>query len=129
MDTPIVLKVKNQTQYSSCKIKNSISKSNVTVRSFVFLKPGEDELDCDTCTEFEFKCGPRECIPIKWRCDNHKDCRDGSDELKCDNFTNSRIEYHYYHLTSSVLCTLSLITSLITLVIVGLLVYKRLYCN
>ncbi|CAH2989504.1 unnamed protein product [Chilo suppressalis] len=33
-----------------------------------------------TCTSAEFRCKTGRCIPISWRCDNEKDCSDGSDE-------------------------------------------------
>ncbi|XP_013134904.1 PREDICTED: low-density lipoprotein receptor isoform X5 [Papilio polytes] len=33
-----------------------------------------------TCTANEFRCKTGRCIPLSWRCDNEKDCSDGSDE-------------------------------------------------
>ncbi|XP_047507981.1 very low-density lipoprotein receptor-like isoform X3 [Pieris napi] len=33
-----------------------------------------------TCTSSEFRCKTGRCIPMSWRCDNEKDCSDGSDE-------------------------------------------------
>ncbi|XP_011556445.3 low-density lipoprotein receptor isoform X7 [Plutella xylostella] len=33
-----------------------------------------------TCTASEFRCKTGRCIPATWRCDNEKDCSDGSDE-------------------------------------------------
>ncbi|XP_045538413.1 low-density lipoprotein receptor isoform X9 [Papilio machaon] len=33
-----------------------------------------------TCTSNEFRCKTGRCIPLSWRCDNEKDCSDGSDE-------------------------------------------------
>ncbi|CAH2050204.1 unnamed protein product, partial [Iphiclides podalirius] len=33
-----------------------------------------------TCTASEFRCKTGRCIPMSWRCDNEKDCSDGSDE-------------------------------------------------
>ncbi|VVC91011.1 unnamed protein product [Leptidea sinapis] len=33
-----------------------------------------------TCTAAEFRCKTGSCIPMSWRCDNEKDCSDGSDE-------------------------------------------------
>ncbi|XP_030029447.1 very low-density lipoprotein receptor isoform X7 [Manduca sexta] len=33
-----------------------------------------------TCTSSEFRCKTGRCIPLSWRCDNEKDCTDGSDE-------------------------------------------------
>ncbi|XP_045777367.1 low-density lipoprotein receptor isoform X7 [Maniola jurtina] len=33
-----------------------------------------------TCTTSEFRCKTGRCIPMLWRCDNEKDCSDGSDE-------------------------------------------------
>ncbi|XP_031769122.2 very low-density lipoprotein receptor isoform X10 [Galleria mellonella] len=33
-----------------------------------------------TCTSSEFRCKTGRCIPLSWRCDNEKDCSDGSDE-------------------------------------------------
>ncbi|XP_028156977.1 very low-density lipoprotein receptor-like isoform X2 [Ostrinia furnacalis] len=33
-----------------------------------------------TCTSSEFRCKTGRCVPMSWRCDNEKDCPDGSDE-------------------------------------------------
>ncbi|XP_017846637.1 very low-density lipoprotein receptor isoform X7 [Drosophila busckii] len=33
-----------------------------------------------TCSSDHFKCNSGNCIPNKWRCDQEKDCADGSDE-------------------------------------------------
>ena len=36
------------------------------------------------CGERQFKClDGKKCIPVTWKCDNGKDCEDGSDELGC----------------------------------------------
>ncbi|XP_017000520.2 very low-density lipoprotein receptor isoform X1 [Drosophila takahashii] len=32
------------------------------------------------CDEKQFQCSTGECIPIRWACDGHSDCRDHSDE-------------------------------------------------
>lgn len=32
----------------------------------------------------EFQCRSESCVPISWRCDDTKDCEDGSDEEQCD---------------------------------------------
>ncbi|CAG9809337.1 unnamed protein product [Chironomus riparius] len=35
------------------------------------------------CYNDEFKCGDLSCIPLKWRCDNIRDCANGDDEDEC----------------------------------------------
>lgn len=57
---------------------------------------GEDELDCDMCSENEFKCKSGECIPMRWHCDNQLDCADFSDELECSKVTNSTHDTTHY---------------------------------
>lgn len=43
---------------------------------------GEDEIDCPntTCSENQFTCKNKKCIPIVWVCDDDFDCEDHSDE-------------------------------------------------
>lgn len=33
---------------------------------------GEDEVDCGQCLSTQFECVQGECIPLEWRCDDHK---------------------------------------------------------
>lgn len=36
-----------------------------------------------TCRDTQFQCvSDKQCITKKWRCDNQKDCQDGSDEVR-----------------------------------------------
>ena len=35
------------------------------------------------CTLAEFTCSNGQCLPLKWKCDRDKDCRDGGDEEGC----------------------------------------------
>ncbi|XP_070490545.1 uncharacterized protein [Chironomus tepperi] len=35
------------------------------------------------CYNDEFQCGDLSCIPLKWRCDNIRDCANGDDEDEC----------------------------------------------
>ena len=36
------------------------------------------------CDEDKFSCANGECVPKDFKCDNEKDCDDGSDELDCN---------------------------------------------
>ena len=38
------------------------------------------------CTESEFQCSNKKCIPMRWRCDHDDDCDDGSDEQGCKTY-------------------------------------------
>lgn len=63
---------------------------------------GEDELDCDLCaSDTDFQCGVGECIPLRWRCDNEKDCKNGKDEEGCTNGTSSHFLPAHYQPTCS----------------------------
>ncbi|XP_041486068.1 G-protein coupled receptor GRL101-like [Lytechinus variegatus] len=44
--------------------------------------------DCgnETCPENSMRCPGSYCIPLKYRCDNKKDCPYGEDENECDDF-------------------------------------------
>ena len=43
-----------------------------------------------TCHDDEFRCTDvGGCVPTKWKCDNHRDCDDGSDEKDCRKLTTS----------------------------------------
>lgn len=35
------------------------------------------------CAAGEFSCDIERCIPLSERCDNKRDCTDGTDELQC----------------------------------------------
>lgn len=54
------------------------------------------------CPGHYFRCSNGECISPKWRCDNHYDCDDYSDELNCThkepNLTN--LKFDHLHQTS-----------------------------
>lgn len=56
-----------------------------------FLNLANDQKTCEPlpdCGPDHFTClisktSGKECIPAQWRCDKHRDCSDGSDELGC----------------------------------------------
>ena len=39
-----------------------------------------------TCDSTFFRCDNGHCIPVRWRCDFHNDCKDSSDENGCREF-------------------------------------------
>jgi len=44
---------------------------------------GTCQLNGGECTQDQWQCGNKLCIPSVWRCDEDNDCGDGSDELAC----------------------------------------------
>ena len=40
-----------------------------------------------TCSSDEFTCNSGECVELKYRCDHHYHCPDGSDEFDCRKYT------------------------------------------
>ena len=50
----------------------------------------------NTCDPTYFRCRNSHCIPGRWRCDNDRDCFDGSDEKNCRKYNlneNSSVFY------------------------------------
>ncbi|GAB1610066.1 low-density lipoprotein receptor-related protein 1B-like isoform X1 [Argonauta hians] len=46
---------------------------------------GKDHKCVRECTSHEISCkSEHQCIPFWWKCDNHTDCDDGSDEADCE---------------------------------------------
>lgn len=43
------------------------------------------------CKKGYRKCDLKRCIPYKWFCDGHVDCKDHTDELNCDNCRSGMI--------------------------------------
>ena len=35
------------------------------------------------CASAQWKCNSGECIPLGWKCDGDRDCKDKSDETDC----------------------------------------------
>jgi low density lipoprotein-related protein 2 len=57
---------------------------NSILKNIPFLELNQ----CDTLSGRYFQCRDNfNCLPIEQRCDAHKDCNDGSDELDCSSCT------------------------------------------
>lgn len=53
------------------------------------------------CTDEQFQCGNKKCIPLAWQCNGEINCEDGSDEKQCENsklspFLHVKFVIHLY---------------------------------
>ena len=96
------------------------------VRKYRFVKDGHPELSpaLSSCHVDEFQCSNGRCISEHRRCDNHRDCEDGSDEKQCGkagmtifwifsqfiellSYLGPRNRYNERYIVNYVLCTTS----------------------
>lgn len=47
----------------------------------IYIEPARN------CTSDEFQCDGDSCILKSWRCDKEHDCKDGTDEANCSEYT------------------------------------------
>lgn len=56
-------------------------KLNSTIKFFLQVKASNIKIE--SCEEDQFICWDGTCLPQKVRCNNIKECPDGSDEVEC----------------------------------------------
>lgn len=69
---------------SNCAINNKNNKSIHFLKKTNYLAPGTP-----SCGVGLFPCDGSRCIPASKRCNQHKDCYDGTDEEYCDTINNT----------------------------------------
>lgn len=56
----------------------------------IYIEPARN------CTSDEFQCDGDSCILKSWRCDKEHDCKDGTDEANCSEYTCTIVHLSHF---------------------------------